>query len=135
MMKVEKFYEVLKLVSEGQSVLKAVKGIMSVNTFYEGIKTHNLGDDYTRARELRSDRIFEDILTIADQAANDTYIDAEGKERVSREVLERAKIQIDARKWMLGKMMPKKYGDKLDVTSDGNAMPAPVIIVQKPDAD
>jgi hypothetical protein len=92
-------------------------------------------DDYTRARELRSDRIFEDILAIADKANNDTYKDADGVERVNREVVDRAKIQIDARKWMLGKMQPKKYGDKMDITSDGKTLPAPVIVLNKSNAD
>jgi hypothetical protein len=134
-MKVEKYLEVIQRVSDGLSVMKAVIGIMSIQTFYDGIKEHNLIDDYTRARELRSDRIFEDILAIADKANNDTYRDADGVERVNREVVDRAKIQIDARKWMLGKMQPKKYGDKMDITSDGKTLPAPVIVLNKSNAD
>jgi hypothetical protein len=134
-MKVEKYLEVIQRVSDGLSVMKAVIGIMSIQTFYDGIKQHNLIDDYTRARELRSDRIFEDILAIADKANNDTYTDADGVERVNREVVDRAKIQIDARKWMLGKMQPKKYGDKMDITSDGKTLPAPVIVLNKSNAD
>ena len=134
-MKVEKYLEVIQRVSDGLSVMKAVIGIMSIQTFYDGIKQHNLIDDYTRARELRSDRIFEDILAIADKANNDTYRDSDGFERVNREVVDRAKIQIDARKWMLGKMQPKKYGDKMDITSDGKTLPSPVIVLNKSNAD
>ena len=28
------------------------------------------------------------------------------------------KLQIDTRKWMLSKMLPKIYGDKLELTGD-----------------
>ena len=44
----------------------------------------------------------------------DELVDVENKEFINR-----SKVRIDARKWMLGKMQPKKYGDKLDVTTDG----------------
>jgi hypothetical protein len=134
-MKVEKYVEVIEKVSEGLSVVKAIQGIMSHEAFYQGIEKYNLVDRYTRARELRSERIFEDILAIADKANNDTYRDSDGVERVNREVVDRAKIQIDARKWMLGKMQPKKYGDKMDITSDGKTLPAPVIVLNKSNAD
>jgi hypothetical protein len=30
------------------------------------------------------------------------------------------RLQIDARKWMLGKLNPKKYGDKLEVDQNTN---------------
>lgn len=35
------------------------------------------------------------------------------------------RIQVDTLKWILSKLIPKTYGDKLDVTSDGAALAAP----------
>ena len=35
------------------------------------------------------------------------------------------RIRIDTRKWLLSKLIPKTYGDKLDLTSGGEAMAAP----------
>ena len=35
------------------------------------------------------------------------------------------RIRIDTRKWLLSKLMPKTYGDKLDVTSGGEALATP----------
>ena len=32
---------------------------------------------------------------------------------VTADMVERARLQIDARKWLAGKMAPKKYGEKL----------------------
>jgi hypothetical protein len=38
------------------------------------------------------------------------------------------RLLIDTIKWRLGKERPEKYGDKLDVTSDGQALAVPAII-------
>lgn len=35
------------------------------------------------------------------------------------------KVRIDARKWAASKFNPSAYGDKLDVTSKGEALAAP----------
>jgi hypothetical protein len=41
------------------------------------------------------------------------------KEVVNNEVVNRSKLRVDTRKWLMAKMKPKVYGDKVDVTSDG----------------
>ena len=40
-----------------------------------------------------------------------------------------ARVAIDAYKWSSGKKKPKKYGDKLDLTSDGEAIKSPTYIL------
>lgn len=40
-----------------------------------------------------------------------------------------ARVAIDAYKWSSGKKKPKKYGDKLDLTSDGEALKSPTYIL------
>lgn len=75
--------------------------------------------NYTLATKIRSEREFEEILSIADDQENDIYIDANGLEQTNHNVINRSRIRIDARKWRLGKMQPKKYGDKLDITTKG----------------
>jgi hypothetical protein len=37
---------------------------------------------------------------------------------VEGDMIERAKLQIDARKWRLSKMAPKRYGDRLELAGD-----------------
>lgn len=77
-------------------------------------------DQYTRAREDQADTLFDEVLDIADESSNDTIIDPEtGHERTNYEVVARAKLRIDARKWMAGKLRPKVYGDKLDLEHSG----------------
>ena len=53
-------------------------------------------DKYARAKEEHADAIFDDIIHIAD-----TETDSQ-----------KARVRIDARKWVAGKIKPKKYGEK-----------------------
>ena len=70
-------------------------------------------DQYACAREAQADEMFDDLLSIADDGQNDTYTDSEGRERTDTDVIARSRLRVDARKWMLSKMAPKKYGDKI----------------------
>lgn len=92
-----------------------------------------LVDMYARAREIRADIIFEEILKIADAQSEDIVIDSfTGEQQVNHNVIQRNRLQIDARKWVLGKMSAK-YADnsKIDLTTNGkeiNASPAVINI-------
>lgn len=68
---------------------------------------------YARAREDRADLLADEILDIADDAKGDIYIDDDGVERTNHEVVARAKLRVDARKWIACKLKPRVYGDKL----------------------
>lgn len=75
---------------------------------------------YARAREDLCEFWADEILEIADDGSNDTIKDEYGKERLDGEWLNRSRLRVDARKWLLSKILPKKYGDKLEVGgSDG----------------
>jgi hypothetical protein len=76
-------------------------------------------EQYARARELQADAIFDECLDIADEACNDFVIDDEGGVKIDHDAINRARLRIDTRKWMAGKMRPKKYGDKLDLHHTG----------------
>ena len=56
-------------------------------------------EQYARAREAQADALFNDILDIVDQA-EDPQI---------------ARLRMDARKWMAGKLRPKVYGEKVEL--------------------
>ncbi len=61
-------------------------------------------EQYARAREAGSEAMAEDIQAIAD----DDTLDHNDR-----------RIRIDARKWLLAKRQPKKYGEKLDLNHGG----------------
>jgi hypothetical protein len=77
---------------------------------------------YLRARERQADLIFDECLEIADDASRDTkMVGREGEEYevCNTEFVQRAKLRIDTRMRMAGKLAPKKYGDKLDIEHSG----------------
>jgi hypothetical protein len=68
---------------------------------------------YAVACEARADKFVDEIIQIADDGANDTYLDEEGNKRTDHDVIARSKLRVDARKWAAAKMAPKKYGDRV----------------------
>ena len=75
-------------------------------------------EQYARAREAQADAIFDEILLIADDGRNDWMErkNSDGQNigwMENGEALRRSQLRIEARKWMAGKMKPKKYGDKI----------------------
>lgn len=78
---------------------------------------------YTRARELGYQRLAEEALEIADtpKLGVKTKINDKGEEETTEgDMIEHRRLQVDTRKWMLSKMLPKIYGDKLQTEVTGN---------------
>ena len=109
--------QILALVDDGKSLRQACKEIDFPRKTFEGWleADEELSAQYARARENRAEKIFEEILTIADRPAPTTDSGATDSGDVQHR-----RLQIDARKWMLGKMSPKKYGDKIDLEHSGS---------------
>lgn len=75
---------------------------ISLMSFYKWIAANEeIQGIYNYARKVRSDVLFEQIVDISDESAD----------------FQKDRLRIDARKWVVSKMQPKKYGDRLDVTS------------------
>lgn len=71
---------------------------------------------YAHAREAQAEHFADEILEIADDGTNDWMTRKQGDETVTvadHEHISRSKLRVDARKWLMAKMAPKKYGDKL----------------------
>lgn len=130
----EKFEYVCKEVENGRPLRRACPEMMGLKKFYEMLKeSPELEKRYARACEARADKIFDDMLSIADENSRDTFIDDNGVERTNQDVIQRSRLMVDTRKWVLSKLAPKKYGDKLDVTTDGEKIQSQVTIFQLPD--
>jgi hypothetical protein len=70
----------------------------------------------------------DEILDIADDGSNDymaiTRKDESEAWQLNGEHIQRSRLRVDTRKWLMAKMKPKVYGDKLDVVSDGAKLEA-----------
>lgn len=132
------FEFIINEIEKGESLRSALNtnGAPSSSVFYGWLNSdEEKKQRYARACEIREEKIFDEILEIADKQGEDIIETDEGK-TINHNVIQRNRLQIDARKWMLGKMNPKKYGEKVDVTSQGEkintAPPTIKVTIVKP---
>lgn len=84
-------------------------------------KHQSFCNQYTRAREEQAEFMAEEMLDIADDSSRDTIHTEEGDYQ-NVEFINRSRLRVDTRKWLASKLKPKKYGDKVDITSDGQRL-------------
>jgi hypothetical protein len=87
------------------------------------LKHDEFSQRYARAKEDQLQILEDEILEIADrpQVGEIVTIKADGStERKVSDMIEHRKLQIDARKWLMSKLKPKKYGDRqaLELTTE-----------------
>lgn len=106
---------VLEGMRSGLSAFKACKRAgVNQSTFNDWLNGDAaLAAEYARAREDLLEMMASDLLDIADRPVGSTESGATDSGAVADK-----KVQIDTRKWLLSKLAPKKYGDKLEVSGD-----------------
>ena len=109
-------------ISEGNSLRNCLKKLkLSSQTFFIWVSgSDENSKQYARATNIRADLLFDEIIDISDNQGND-IIEVDGIETTNHNAIQRNRLQIDARKWVLSKMNPKKYGEKseIDLTTQG----------------
>lgn len=86
-----------------------------------------LKDKYYEARDAMMDKWADDIMTLADDPVEKAPSGATDMGAVNQR-----RLQIDARKWILSKLAPKKYGEKVEVSSDGTMPAAQIGVIVVP---
>ncbi len=82
-------------------------------------KHEEFSEQYALAREVQAEVWADEIVSIADDSSSDVTTDKDGKEIVNHERIQRSRLRVDARKWIAAKLLPKKYGDRLQHTGEG----------------
>jgi len=72
-----------------------------------------LAADYARAREDLIERMANEVLELSD---SDVGLQPNGKRDWA--AVQKHKLQVDTRKWLLSKLAPKKYGERLEIAGD-----------------
>jgi len=75
-------------------------------------------DQYARAREIQAEVLADELIEIADDVSNDVTGELQMPNGVA---VQRAKLQIETRKWIACKLLPRKYGDKIQQEHTGKA--------------
>lgn len=94
---------------------------ISLVSFYKWLAaSKELQTVYNYAREVRSDILFEEIIEIADtpKKGKKTKNTPKGMIIEKGDMTDHRRLQIDARKWVVAKMNPKKYGRDADTAGD-----------------
>ena len=106
--------QICDLISNGLSLRKAVETskIISKKVFLEWIDSDNSKrDQYARAMEERTELKFESI--------EQDYLEEPQRDPETGKIdpawVNLQRLKIDAKKWELSKLLPKKYGDRLEL--------------------
>lgn len=75
---------------------------------------------YARARDMGLDAMADELMEIADttELGEKTVTKASGIERTEGDMIEHRRLKVEARKWYLSKLAPKRYGDKLELAGE-----------------
>jgi hypothetical protein len=107
-----------KVFNEMRQGLSAYKACLKVGV-PQSTLNHWLNDDaelaadYARAREELHEFIAAEIVAIADAP-----VPSNEKGGLDPGAIQKQRLQVDTRKWLLSKLAPKKYGDKIEVSGD-----------------
>ena len=109
--------QVFNEMRQGLSAYKAcVKVGVPQGTFNGWLnEDEELAEDYARAREELHEFIAAEIMAIADAP-----VPSNEKGGVDPGAIQKQKLQVDTRKWLLSKLAPKKFGDKIELSGDAN---------------
>jgi len=115
--------EIFECLANGQSLREICKRpeMPARGNVYAWIRhnTNGFADHWRDAKLAGIESLADDILDIADDGTND-WMERAGKDGkvevvADKEHIQRSKVRIDTRKWLLAKLLPKVYGDSTKV--------------------
>ena len=103
---------------EGLKAICAASDMPGAPTVYRWLRMEEhreFRDMYARAREDQQEHWADEIIEIADDATND-WMERETKSGetvtvVNSDNINRSRLRVDTRKWLMAKLAPRKYGD------------------------
>jgi hypothetical protein len=118
---------ILKRIAKGETLYKIAKDLpVSRTAVYYWLQTNpTFSDRYTRARALQATAWADEIYDISEG------VNPDGTPRDTREfghvTVQRDKLRIGTRQWLMAKARPDLYGDKVEVEHKGEVKVTPVI--------
>lgn len=112
--------------AEGESLRTVCKPdeMPCLSTVFNWMRTRpEFLQQYARAKEESTDALAEEIIDISDDSLDDAF---RSDPKSSGAIVQAHRLRVDSRKWIMSKMKPKKYGDKIDMTTNGKDLPTPI---------
>lgn len=131
---------VFDFMSQGESLRQAciAAGVSTATIMRWVAEDEALREQYMCAREALIDKLADELLEIADTPleGEETEFSDQGTKVKRGDMLGHRKLQVDTRKWVLSKLAPKKYGDKVENTIVGDVeKPLVINFVEPPERD
>lgn len=118
-------------------ILKEEPGMPAIGQLWEwmdekddGVPTdraRRMVEMYTRAKQQQAEYMEGLLLEIADDSRND-YMEKIGKDgeafpALNAEHIQRTRLRVDTRKWLMAKLHPRKYAESVKVGGDEELAP------------
>ena len=107
----------LEQIADGMSLVKSCKelGISTPLVFRWIDDDEDFRSKYAKAREAQAEKLADEIVSIADETEVTSVVTPEGVVdfKLDATAVARNRLRVDARKWVASKLLPKKYGDKV----------------------
>lgn len=118
--------QICELRADGKSLRQVCREVeIHISSIYEWRSKHpEFSEQYAQASIQGWESIAEDLLDISDNSTND-WMESNNPDnpgyKYNGDAAARSRLRVDTRKWLLSKMVPKMYGDKVtqDITTDG----------------
>jgi hypothetical protein len=109
---------------QGDSLLKICKdeGMPDRVTIYRWLEKHDeFRNKYARAREAMMDYYADLIRDIAFDDSGDFFIE-DGRTVADHARVQRARLKVDALKWIASKLAPRQYGDRPELPAASSGL-------------
>lgn len=116
--------EICRRLIEGESLRKicATEGMPSKATVCRWLAADTaFAVAYAIARDLQAETLADEIQDIADTPLIGVRTTTKGDgtvETVEGDMIDHRRLQVDVRKWIASKQLPKKYGNRMEVEVD-----------------
>jgi hypothetical protein len=91
------------------------------DTLFTWLKKYpEFSEQYAQAKIGQIELLVDEILEISDDASQDQYVNELGTLVPNPPAIHRARLKVDTRKWLASKLVPKVYGNKIDIEGDNS---------------
>ena len=114
----EKADEICRRLAEGETLRAICRDMgLAIGTVLGWVRDDRDGfaERYARARDIGYEVMADELIDIADGGSDDW---------------QRDRLRVDARKWLLAKALPKRFGDRMTLAGDAEA---PLGVVMLPE--
>jgi hypothetical protein len=114
-------------ISDGESLrtICAEDGMPHKSTVFRWLAAHEeFATIYARAREVQAEVLADELIEISDDGTND-WMERKDQDggvvgwRENGEAMRRSQLRISTRQWIAERMLPKKYGTKVQTELTG----------------